>query len=226
MKILFSTLFFFILFITTTPDLTYALSGKVVSIADGDTITILDSSKTQHKIRLYGIDTPEKSQAFGKAAKKHTSNLVARKVVQVTTYDTDRYGRTVGVVVVDGLNVNQSLIENGFAWKYRKYCKASFCDDWVQLEDNARATKVGLWSDVAPIPPWEWRKGARNSSYKEKGDAKVYEVANNGYHGNVKSHVFHQPSCRYYNCKNCIEVFQTREEAISDGYRSCGQCKP
>lgn len=118
----------------------------MISIADGDTITIL-TGKTRHKIRLYGIDTPEKAQAFGKAAKKHTAKLVAGKTVDVTTYDTDRYGRTVGVVVADGANVNQSLISAGYAWQYQKYCKASFCDDWLRLEDKSRTSRIGLWSD-------------------------------------------------------------------------------
>ena len=115
------------------PQVTVALEGKVVSIADGDTITVLQD-RNQIKIRLYGIDTPEKGQAFGKAAKKYTSALVARKTVKVIPYDTDKYGRTVGVVLVGGVNVNQSLIATGLAWQYRKYCKESFCSDWLQLE--------------------------------------------------------------------------------------------
>lgn len=101
-------LLFFLLL--STPALSEVMTGRVVSIADGDTITILNSSNTQHKIRLYGIDTPEKGQAFGNAAKKYTSELVAGKTVDVEVYDTDRYGRTVGVVFANGLNVNQSLI--------------------------------------------------------------------------------------------------------------------
>ena len=104
-----------------------ALTGKVISVADGDTISILDSSNKQHKIRLYGIDTPEKKQAFGKAAKKYTSRLTFKKMVIVKAYDTDKYGHTVGVVKVDGINVNESLVRAGLAWQYRKYCKTSFC---------------------------------------------------------------------------------------------------
>ena len=200
------------------------LTGKVVSISDGDTITILDSSKRQHKIRLYGIDCPEDGQPFGKAAKKHTAQLTARKQGTVKVYATDKYGRTVGVVTVDGLSVNQSLIENGYAWQYRKYCKASFCSDWLKDEGRAKASGVGLWSDVDPEPPWEWRKGARNSSYQKVSTA--YEPVSSGYHGNVKSHKFHAPNCRHYNCKNCTAVFGSRQEAIVAGYHPCGMCKP
>ena len=93
-------LLFFLLL--STPALSEVITGRVVSIADGDTITILDSSKTQHKIRLYGIDTPEKAQPFDNAAKKFTSSLTANNIAKVTIYDTDRYGRSVGVVIVEG----------------------------------------------------------------------------------------------------------------------------
>jgi micrococcal nuclease len=149
------------------PTLSHALTGKVISIADGDTITILDSSKKQHKIRLYGIDCPEGGQPFGKAAKKHTAKLTSRKTATVTEYDTDRYGRTVGVVA-DGVNVNESLFKAGYAWQYRKYCKAKFCDDWLQQEKEAGNSHKGLWKDSDPVPPWQWRKGAQNSSPSSK----------------------------------------------------------
>lgn len=137
----------------------------------------------------------------------------------VTEYDTDKYGRTVGVVRVEGVNVNESLIQAGLAWQYRKYCKASFCNDWLELESRAKKSKVGLWKDIDPIPPWQWRKGARNSSYN-KG------VVGGGYHGNVKSHVFHSSRCRHYNCKNCIKEFSTKTAAVRSGYRPSGGCKP
>ena len=205
------------------PSITLALTGKVVSITDGDTITIL-SDKTQHKIRLYGIDTPEKGQPFGNAAKKHTSMLVAGKTVDVTSYDTDKYGRTVGVVRVDGINVNQSLISAGYAWQYRKYCKASFCENWLELEEKTRLSGIGLWADNDPVPPWQWRKGARNNSHSNTTTSQ--DIGVGVYHGNIKSHVFHSSSCHNYNCKNCTQTFASREDALSSGYRPCGQCKP
>ena len=207
------------------PSLSHALTGKVVSVADGDTITILDSAKAQHKIRLYGIDTPEKAQAFGNVAKKYTSKLVYGKTVDVTTYDTDRYGRTVGVVIADGVNVNQSLIGAGLAWQYRKYCKASFCEDWLGLEKKAHQSKNGLWTDNNPVPPWEYRKGAGNSNYS-KATSSNSPPDTGSYHGNLMSHVFHSSNCRSYNCKNCTKTFQSRDVATAAGYHPCGQCRP
>ncbi len=97
------------------------LTGKVISVADGDTITVLDRSKRQTKIRLYGIDTPEKGQAFGKVAKKYTARLSHKKQAIVEVHETDKYGRTVGVVFVDGINVNEEIIKAGYGWQYRNY---------------------------------------------------------------------------------------------------------
>jgi len=203
------------------PTLSFSLTihGKVVSVADGDTITILDEGKQQTKIRLYGIDTPEKAQAFGKKAKKFTASLTAGKQAKVEVYDTDRYGRSVGVVFVNGTNVNEEIIKNGYAWQYQKYCKASFCDDWLKLEEHARSFAFGLWADSNPQPPWDWRKAKRYGS-NNKNIASGPGI----YHGNRKSHVYHGSSCRYYNCKNCTKVFKSTKEADNAGYRPHNQC--
>jgi endonuclease YncB( thermonuclease family) len=131
-------------------------SGMVVGISDGDTITVLHGGKGE-KIRLYGIDTPEKGQAFGKKAKQFTSKTVYGKTVKVETKDTDRYGRTVALIFTDGQSLNEALVKNGFAWVYRKYCIEAFCEDWLNLEIVARYGKIGLWSEPNPIPPWEFR---------------------------------------------------------------------
>ena len=98
-----------------------AITGRVVKVADGDTITILTQQKNQVKIRLNGIDTPERKQPYSNKAQQFTSSLVAGKDVSVEIYDTDRYGRMVGVVYADSTNVNQEIVRAGFAWLYRKY---------------------------------------------------------------------------------------------------------
>jgi endonuclease YncB( thermonuclease family) len=135
-------------------------SGVVVGVSDGDTITVLHEGKGE-KIRLYGIDTPEKGQAFGKKAKQFTSRMVYGKNVEVEAKDTDRYGRTVSLISVDGQSLNEALIKNGFAWVYRKYCKEVFCEDWLNFEIIARYGKIGIWSESNPTPPWEYRKKQR-----------------------------------------------------------------
>lgn len=134
--------------------------GKVVGVADGDTITVLHN-KEEHKIRLAGIDCPElKGQPFGAAAKKLTSKLVFGKMVKVTVTDTDRYGRLVAEVYLpDGKCLNQELVRSGMAWWYRRYAP----DDEVlaKLEVDARKARRGLWAEKAPTPPWEWRASRR-----------------------------------------------------------------
>ena len=134
------------------------ITGKVVSIADGDTITVLDSSKTQHKIRLYGIDCPESHQDFGQKAKEFTSGLVFGQNVEVKVMDTDRYGRSVGVVSIGSKTLNEELLKSGMAWHYAQYCKASFCSQWNQYQTDARNKKIGLWSVANPTPPWEFSR--------------------------------------------------------------------
>jgi len=193
-----------------------SIKGQVVSVSDGDTITVLQDSG-QHKIRLYGIDSPEKKQDFGQKAKQFTSRMVFKQEVRVVAYDTDRYGRTVGVVYIGEKCLNEELVKNGLAWVYKKYCSDVFCNHWLKLEQEARANKIGLWVYDNPIPPWEFRRGGTDHS-KDKAEGI--------YHGNASSYVFHASNCKNFNCKNCSKIFQDRESAIKSGYKPCGICKP
>jgi micrococcal nuclease len=131
------------------------ITGKVVGIADGDTFTLLLVNNTTVRIRLHGIDTPEKGQPFGKNAKQFTSNLIFNKEVKVKQTDTDRYGRIVGIVTNrNSINVNEALLKAGMAWHYKKYDSNPI---WANYEREAKALKIGLWQDANPIPPWVWR---------------------------------------------------------------------
>jgi micrococcal nuclease len=130
------------------------LEGRVVSVADGDTFTMLVNNE-QIKIRLHGIECPEKSQDFGQVAKEFLSGYVFGKVVTVQNMDTDRYGRTIGMVTIDGTNVNEELLKAGLAWHYVKYDENP---KWGQLEKTAKKEKKGLWVQANAIPPWEYRK--------------------------------------------------------------------
>lgn len=153
----------------------WAWTGRAVGVADGDTITVLRDRRDQVKIRLYGIDAPESGQPFGKAAKQSLSSMVYGQSVEVEVMDTDRYGRTVARVFVDGDDVNAAQLRSGYAWLYAQYCKDWVCDDWTELEAKARSSRVGLWADQNPTPPWQWRrdkKGA-STSWSEKFLRKV-----------------------------------------------------
>jgi endonuclease YncB( thermonuclease family) len=147
-----------LLLVFAVADNVSAWTGQVVSVTDGDTIKVLDPGGQQVKIRLYGIDSPEKKQSFGQAATKHTADMIAGKAVEIEEVDRDRYGRTVGIVLIGGMNVNQELVKNGYAWVYHQYCRRPECRNWQSLEREAQAKKIGLWVEPEPIPPWDWRR--------------------------------------------------------------------
>jgi len=130
--------------------------AKVIHIADGDTITVLNAATNEQlKIRLNGIDCPEKTQAYGNKAKQFTKDLVGGQTVTIQAFDTDRYGRTIGdVVVEDGRNLSQELVKAGYAWWFFKY---SDDEQLGILEVKAKIAKVGLWKDKNPVPPWIFR---------------------------------------------------------------------
>lgn len=141
------------------------LSGLVVGVTDGDTITVLDDQRTQHKIRLAGIDAPEKAQAFGQRSKEHLSSLVFGRQVLVETEKQDRYRRTVGKVVIDGRDANLAMVVAGLAWHYKKYQSEQSPSDrllYSDAEREARDASRGLWQDAAPTAPWDWRHNKRS----------------------------------------------------------------
>lgn len=140
------------------------IEGRVVGVADGDTVTVLDSTNTQHKIRLAGIDAPEKKQAFGARSKQSLSDLVFDRQVSVETDKRDRYGREVGVVLVNGKDANLEQVTRGFAWHYKAYEREQSVNDrklYDFAEQQARAGRRGLWADVDPVPPWDLRHSKR-----------------------------------------------------------------
>lgn len=132
-------------------------TGKVVNVADGDTITVLHDNE-QTKIRLACIDAPEKAQPFGNIANQHISEMLFGKEVRVVEQGRDRYGRTIGRVYLDEVDVSAEQIKQGMAWVYRKYSKEAAL---YQLEDEAKQHRLGLWADADPLPPWKWRMRAR-----------------------------------------------------------------
>lgn len=136
------------------------IEGRVVGVSDGDTITVLDGTKTQHKIRLAGIDAPESKQAFGQASKKHLSDLVFGKEVTLDCGKTDKYRREVCVVLVDGQDANLAQVKAGMAWWYWKYKKEQAPRqraEYEAAEGTAKVGRLGLWGDADAVPPWEWR---------------------------------------------------------------------
>ena len=169
MKLKISFLFLVIVasFIDATIVTAATITGRVVSVHDGDTITVLDESRTQHKIRLSGIDAPELGQAYGRASRDNLANQVAGKAVSIEWSKHDKYGRTVGKVLLDGKDQCLEQVLSGFAWHYKKYEKEQTPEDrqsYSEAELTAREARLGLWQEKEPLSPWEWR-----SEQKKKG---------------------------------------------------------
>ena len=132
-------------------------TGKVVKVVDGDTIDVLTNDKQTIRIRLNGIDCPERGQPFGNNATQSLKNSILGNVVKVVSHDQDKYGRTVGDIYHDGTLINLALVKAGLAWHYVKYAP----DDTAlrEAEQQARRLETGLWSGSHKIiPPWDWRK--------------------------------------------------------------------
>lgn len=143
------------------------LEGKVVSVSDGDTVTILLADNKKEKIRLNQIDAPESGQDFGNASKKNLSKLIAGKQITVATKERDKYGRMVGTIFIDNKDINLEQVKLGMAWVYTKYASDPA---YFEAHDKAKSDTVGLWSQPDPIAPWDFRKGIRK---QPKPEAKV-----------------------------------------------------
>ena len=140
----------------------HAWPGRVVAVADGDTITVEPVQGGKRvKVRLYGIDTPELKQPGGRFAKAFAQKATLYQVVEIEEKDTDRYKRTVAIVHLRGTTLQDLLLRDGGAWVYTKYCKSVECSAWKELEQEAMQAKRGLWYYDNPVPPWEWRKRER-----------------------------------------------------------------
>lgn len=143
--------------------------GRVVGVHDGDTLTVLDASRVQHKIRLMGIDAPELKQAFGRASKQHLSEACFGREVAVEVRKRDRYGRDLGRVQAQGLDLNLEQIRAGLAWHYRAFARDQTPEHrktYAAAEEEARRARRGLWADAEPRPPWDYRRDPEGHTRK------------------------------------------------------------
>ncbi|WP_169295630.1 thermonuclease family protein [Advenella sp. EE-W14] len=196
------------------------LKGKVVSIADGDTLTILQNDKTQKRIRLGEIDAPESKQAFGQRSKESLIQICGGQNAVVQVQDIDRYGRVVGRVNCNGVDANVEQLRRGMAWVYDSYAKDKSLYD---VQSQAKKARKGLWSDANPVAPWLWRKGQTTARAASQTGPKV---GNGDVRGNKNSKVYHLSNCPGYTAmspKN-VQPFKTEKEARAAGFRKAGNC--
>lgn len=144
----------------------WTITGVVVRVSDGDTVTVLDAHQQNHKVRLAGIDAPERAQAFGQIARKVLGSTLNRRPVTAECVKQDRYGRSLCTLWLDGNDLGLALIRAGLAWHYTDYIRDQAPWDaarYARAETEARLARRGLWSQSKPTPPWAWRR-ARTST--------------------------------------------------------------
>src|SRR5437867_2897534 len=212
---------------------------RVVSVLDGDIIAVKHSNRAE-RVRLNGIDCPEKGQAHGKRARQAASALVFGKEITLETHGLDKYGRTIAdVILPDGTNVNHELVKEGRCWWYRKYAPGNVALEG--LEKEARDAKKGLWADPAPVPPWVYRKARRGQALDLSDltprsspalavphktvltgpEASLYPII-----GNRQGRIYHRPDCpdsSQISSRNRI-VFRSASHAEALGYRFSDKC--
>jgi endonuclease YncB( thermonuclease family) len=191
------------------PKVVEELTGEIVSITDGDTAKIL-VGKEQVTIRLEGIDAPESNQSFGKKSKEALAALIFGKTVEVKKTGEDRYGRSLGFIFVEDIDVNAQMIEDGWAWHFKKYNDEQRL---AELEEEAKAEKRGLWADPNPLPPWEFR--ARKKTPETNTDSPATEKK---YWLNLSSNVRHNERCEHFQ--------KTKKGRLcgADEGKACGIC--
>jgi len=128
----------------------------VVSVHDGDTVRAIDEQKIEHRVRLAGIDAPERGQAFNRVARDRLAELALRQQVVVRVKEKDKYGRQIATLEAGGQDLGKQLVAEGLAWHYTHF---SDDEDLAAAEAEARAARRGLWGDPDPVPPWVWRAG-------------------------------------------------------------------
>lgn len=136
----------------------HAMMARVEKISDGDTVSALTDNGDRLKIRLFGIDAPERSQPHGKESRTALSRMIGKKEIDLEIVAEDKYGRCVAVIRLGNRIINKEMVERGHAWVYRSFCRKSYCSDWIRLEEEAREKEKGLWKESDPVAPWDYRR--------------------------------------------------------------------
>lgn len=196
----------------------------VTHVDDGDTFNVRAEGGRSYRVRLAGVDAPEVDQSFGTESRNRLRTLVFGQSIDVRPTGVDQYGRLLACPTVDGRNLCETLVDEGWVWHYRQHSNDARL---AELERQARAARRGLWNDPAARPPWEHRaaqrqRGAAGGSGRAPGAASP--AAAGPFHGNVRSRIYHAPGCESYDCASCTAVFSAREAAEAAGYRPHREC--
>jgi endonuclease YncB( thermonuclease family) len=209
------------------------LTGTVTRIVDGDTIDLVDDNSTPHRVRLQSIDAPEFRQAFGKASRLNLETLISGRRVSVEWHKVDQHNRIVGKILLDAHDICLEQVKAGLAWHYKQFEDEQSEVDrklYDEAEQKARAEHLGLWQDVSPLAPWEFRHNGNSDKANAKTDTANSIPPSQGtagaIWGNRRSMIYHWPGCpNYYDIARSNRVpFDTREAAERAGYRPARNC--
>jgi endonuclease YncB( thermonuclease family) len=194
-----------------------SFSGRVVSVADGDTLDVMTKDNRRVRIRLEGIDSPERGEPFSNVARNFTRGLAFDKTVQVKVHDVDRYGRLVARVTSGGKDVSVELVTAGLA---RHYTVFSFDKKLEAAQREAQQARRGMWVNGVP---------SRSTTRESAAASNTRQVlsppnADGPFVANVRSRVYHANTCRNAGCKNCTRQFRTQADAKAAGFRPAGDC--
>lgn len=198
------------------------IEGQVIKVHDGDTVTVLDRNNKKFSIRLQGIDAPELKQDYGSDSQQSLERMVLGKQVSIFWTKVDKYRRTVGTIKIDGRDINIEQVKAGLAWHFKKYEDEQEPQDrltYAAAEQHARATKLGLWQDLAPTVPGDWRQGVKAKRWGPPPPEGTII-------GNINSKKYHRPDCSGYRDmaeKNRV-FFKTVADAEAAGYKRAGNC--
>lgn len=198
------------------------IEGKVISVHDGDTVTVLDQNNKKFPIRLQGIDAPELKQAFGSGSQENLARMVLGKQVTIFWNKVDKYRRTVGTIMLDGRDVNIEQVKAGLAWHFKKYEDEQAPADRITYsaaETSARNAKLGLWGDTNPMVPGDWRQEVKTKRWGPLPPEGTII-------GNKNSKKYHRPDCSGYRDmseRNRV-FFKSVEEAEAAGFKRAGNC--
>lgn len=196
------------------------MAGRVSHVVDGDTLDVRVGSST-YRVRLEGIDAPERDQAFGQQALLQLRTMTFDRQVTVIVRDIDRYQRLVARLLVEGHDASEEMVRAGLAWQFVRYSSDARL---AALEKEARQAGRGLWAERSPIPPWQFRASPAKPIVPAPKRNPSPAAGGGPYHGNVKSRVYHHIGCADYNCPNCTAVFASRQAAEAAGYRPHTAC--
>lgn len=198
------------------------LSGRVVAVIDGDTLTLREAGRRPQRIRLAAIDAPESDQPFGAQATQALAALCLGRYARVNATGRDHYGRVIGTVHCNDTHVNAELVRRGLAWVDRHHARRDA--PLADLEQAARTARRGLWSEAAPIAPWAWRRAEQSPDDTQR--APPPSDKGGAIRGNRRSNIYHLPDCPSHDAvapANRVS-FRTEREAVAAGYRKAANC--